>query len=53
MPVDFGKVSNRFDFQLLATEDARKNRHEAPRKPQNSSLSIVLEDDLLLTSFEL
>jgi hypothetical protein len=53
MPVDFGKVPNPFDFQRLATEDARKNRHEAPQKPQNSSLSIVLEDDLLLTSFDL
>jgi type I site-specific restriction-modification system R (restriction) subunit len=53
MPVDFGKDPNPFDFQRHATEDARKNRHEAPQKLQNSSLSIVLVDDLLLTSFDL
>jgi hypothetical protein len=53
MPVDFGKDSNFFDFQRLATNDARKNRHAAPKKLQNSWLSIVLVDDLLLTSFDL
>jgi hypothetical protein len=47
MPVNFGKVPISFDFQRFATEDARKSRHEAPQKLQNSSLSIVLVDDLL------
>jgi hypothetical protein len=43
MPVNFGKVPNPFDFQRLATEDARKkNRHEAPQKLQNSSLSYSI-----------
>jgi hypothetical protein len=32
MPVNFGKVPNPFDFQRFATEDAGKNRHEAPQK---------------------
>jgi hypothetical protein len=45
MPVNFGKVPNPFDLQRLATEDVGKSRHEAP--------SIVLVDDLLLTSFDL
>jgi hypothetical protein len=45
MPVNFGKVLNPFDFQRLATEDAGKSRHEA--------LSIVLVNDLLLTSLDL
>jgi hypothetical protein len=53
MPVGFGKVPNPFDFQRLSTEDATKNRHEAPQKLQNSSLSVVLVDDLLLASFAL
>jgi hypothetical protein len=53
MPVNFVKVSNPFDFQRLATEDARKNRHEAPKKLQNSSLPIALVDDLLLVSLDL
>jgi hypothetical protein len=53
MPVNFGKVPNPFDFQRLATEDARKNRHVAPQNLQNSSLPIVLVDDLLLTSLDL
>jgi hypothetical protein len=32
MLISFGKVPNPFDFQRLATEDAGKNRHEAPQK---------------------
>jgi hypothetical protein len=32
MPVNFGKVPNPFDFQRLTTEDAGKNRREAPKK---------------------
>jgi hypothetical protein len=28
MPVNFGKVPNRFDFRRLATEDAGKSRQE-------------------------
>jgi hypothetical protein len=46
MPVNFGKVPDPFDFQRLAiAKTLEENRHEAPQKQQNSSLSIALVDD--------
>jgi hypothetical protein len=54
--VNFGKVPNPFDFQRLATEDARKSRHvEAPQKLYIIARYIysIIVDDLLLTSFDL
>jgi hypothetical protein len=49
MPVNFGKVI----LNALRPKTLENNRHEAPQKLRNSSLSRVLVDDLLLFCLDL